>query len=623
MSSQPTHENEANELVNWDLLFEDRDYTGNEFGSSDDDTATEPEEVTHLTPMDMENDNESDDETPSSGDPIQVLRTATNRQKLIGQDLTAKVVGVLEYMDVLGLDLPIFMDALSWGDEECNQNGKVRYQRSALLHSVELPAILRRWSKPPISSSTKKKRARGASPVMHQFALELVEEIIDQELENLAPDLKSPVGDDVRAETLTSTGFEGMQASAEEHAPSCLRLLKTMATRTRQKKNTGKNPEKRIDNKSEFGNGTAATVYVKPDAVPLSEEANINLKKQRAEGLKNPLTGLDVVDLAQAAYPRILTHTEHQVLRFLLEAPDFDIQTYSGRNSDVLTPPPPVNLLPSGPKHVTRQFLLGTVNIPEASYEDHERLIDEWFNQLGWKNPRERMKLAMHGIVAWVGDQLTVDRLRGLFKFRAEDENSFERLDFMVLTFGWLHLKMAFANSLHKQYIGTSRGQGLRHAFETLKRKGLTKVMTAGPFHHDLDEALHHVAEAHLREDWLNIAGAKNLGELRKRSPEELVKLATELVQHHASTEALDDMDQAVQNGEPLDAQKRQLIMWNRDVLHYIVLAGAIRHGDVGLMEDFLPTLFFRFVGGGNSNYSTEVLELLQGLNREWPDEIK
>jgi hypothetical protein len=63
--------------------------------------------------------------------------------------------------------------------------------------------------------------------------------------------------------------------------------------------------------------------------------------------------------------------------------------------------------------------------------------------------------------------------------------------------------------------------------------------------------------------------------------------------------------------------------MWNRDILQYIVLDHAIKYGDVGVMEDLLPHLLFRFIGGKNSNYATEVLELLQALNHEWTAEVK
>ena len=194
-------------------------------------------------------------------------------------------------------------------------------------------------------------------------------------------------------------------------------------------------------------------------------------------------------------------------------------------------------------------------------------------------------------------------------------------MDFVVLIFGWLHLQMAFANSLHMQYLGTSSGRGLKQAFELLERKGLAKVLTWGPFFHNLDEALYHVAEAHLWEDWLLVSSAKDLSELRDRTPEQLRDLAKKLVCEHASSQALDEMD--AKPNKKCDQQKRQIIQWNRDVLQYIVLDQAIRHGDVGMMEDMLPHLLFRFIGGRNSNYAVEVLELLQGLHREWTPEVR
>ena len=180
---------------------------------------------------------------------------------------------------------------------------------------------------------------------------------------------------------------------------------------------------------------------------------------------------------------------------------------------------------------------------------------------------------------------------------------------------------MAFANSLHKQYLGTSSGRGLKQAFELLERKGLTKIQNKGPFHHDLEEVLYHVAEAHIREDWLLVSGAKDLSELRNQTPTQLCDLAQKLVREHASSQAMDDIDS--KPNKKRDQQKRQIIQWNRDILQYIVLDQAICYGDVGLMEDMLPHLLFRFVGGRNSKYSIETLELLQGLHREWPPDVK
>jgi hypothetical protein len=246
--------------------------------------------------------------------------------------------------------------------------------------------------------------------------------------------------------------------------------------------------------------------------------------------MKNPLTPLDIIDISLEAHPQIQAHTTHHVLCFLLESPEFDLQTYPGKDSAALKPPPPVDQLPSGPDHVTHQYMLGTVNIPEASYEDHEHLLEEWCQQLGWGSLDAKKKAALEKFVAWVGDQLTIDWLHGLFKFQAEDLNSFDQLDWMVLVFRWLHLQMAFANSLHKQYLGTSSGCGLRHAFELLEQKGLTSVSTKGPFHDNSDEALYHIAEAHLCVDWLSVGGVKNLPKLRSKQPDKLKQLAETLV---------------------------------------------------------------------------------------------
>lgn len=182
-------------------------------------------------------------------------------------------------------------------------------------------------------------------------------------------------------------------------------------------------------------------------------------------------------------------------------------------------------------------------------------------------------------------------------------------MDFAVLIFGWFHLQMAFANSLHKQYLGTSSSQGLKQAFELLEQKGLARTLTKGPFHHDLDEALHHVAEAHILKDWLVVSGAASISELRSRSPGDLQDLATKLVQEHASSNALDELDKLP--AEKKDEQKRLLVQWNCDVLQYLVLDHVIHHGDVGLMEDMLPHLLFRFIRGQNSKYANEILELL------------
>ncbi|KAJ7800017.1 hypothetical protein B0H13DRAFT_2390668 [Mycena leptocephala] len=375
----------------------------------------------------------------------------------------------------------------------------------------------------------------------------------------------------------------------------------------------------RIDKKSSQGSGTAGTVYIKRSAKPLPKEINRMLQEFRREGMKNPLTAKDIFRISRLADGRRTPHVIFLILDYLSGSPEFDFSTYSGKDHALLQKPAPIRQLPCGKDEITLQYLLGTLNIPEASYEDNARLIIEWLKQLDYSAPDAQKKLGLEQVMAWIGDQLTVDRLRNLFRFRAEDDNSFERLDWLLFPPGWLHIQMAFANSLHKQHLGTAKGRGLSAAFDILRRKGLQTAQTQGTFFHDLNETLHIIAEAQIRELWLQVGKTKNLADLRKKTPNDLYKLAEQIFSDHASSAALVRMglkkDQA-------DEVKAQSVMFLRDVLPYILLRSAVKHGDVGFMEDMIPFMLFRFIGGKNNNYTGEMLELLQGLHREWPPEI-
>jgi len=141
--------------------------------------------------------------------------------------------------------------------------------------------------------------------------------------------------------------------------------------------------------------------------------------------MQNTLTELDIMDLGHESYPEIRNHAIYHVLRFLLESPEFNLKKYSGKCSKIFNPPTPIHKVKGGPEHQTLQYLLGTVNIPEASYEDNGRLVDEWMMQMGWGGKDAQKSVGTEKVIFWVGDQLTVDRLRNLAKYRAEDENSY------------------------------------------------------------------------------------------------------------------------------------------------------------------------------------------------------
>lgn len=375
----------------------------------------------------------------------------------------------------------------------------------------------------------------------------------------------------------------------------------------------------RLHNQSHFVSGCAATVWILPLDAVLPPDTNRTFLRHHARNCKEPFAFNNVV-FGGEADERIESQHVHKVLRILLDSPEF--ADYSYRDDPEFDPPCPVSQLPCGPQYSTQQFMLGTAPIEEASYEGNDKALIEWFTQLSLHTEEEKVRTALECIIAWIGDQMTIERLRGLWKYRHEDFNSYDRMDYMIPVFGWFHLVMAFANSLHKQYLGTSAGVGgLRHAFDILKRTGLVSTATKGPFWHHLDEAIRHISEAHFRASWLVVGNVQSLSELKVETPRKLHELASTLIREHASREALSCMEQLP--AEQQDQVNKQCIMWNMDVLPYLELTDAIHLGDVGRMEDLLPTLLFCFAAGGNPKYTIEILELLQGLKREWTEEIK
>ncbi|KAG7085429.1 hypothetical protein E1B28_002990 [Marasmius oreades] len=173
-----------------------------------------------------------------------------------------------------------------------------------------------------------------------------------------------------------------------------------------------------ICNLDEFMSGTACTVYYNVNTTPLSPGVNQLLKDKHAEGLENPLSGLDLFQMANKSQLYIDTHAEYLILEFLLRHPNFELATYDGKEHPILDPPSSVRQLPTGPEHFTEQYLLGTVPQSEASYEDHLKLIPEWLSQLGLNDENMTREIADNHLFFFMGDQLTVSHLWGLYKQR-------------------------------------------------------------------------------------------------------------------------------------------------------------------------------------------------------------
>jgi hypothetical protein len=220
-----------------------------------------------------------------------------------------------------------------------------------------------------------------------------------------------------------------------------------------------------------------------------------------------------------------------------------------------------------------------------------------------------------------MGDQLTVCRIRILKKLRSQDLNWWERMEELVEMPGFFHAQIAQEHSIIKQHYGTSDGMGLKEAFDKLERKGLGSPSVQGNYHQTAQEALKHVTIGHFRGIWLVASGVTDLTELRTKSPQELSALASKIVTEYASRKAITNLQEKARDQQ--DDLFMNMLLYCRDALDYWNLDDAMSSGDVGRMELMFPRLLYCYHGGSNWKYLIEILELIQGLLREWPNDLR
>ncbi|KAH8093843.1 hypothetical protein BXZ70DRAFT_897167 [Cristinia sonorae] len=634
--------------------------------------------------------------------------TPAVESSLSAQQIGEKSIRVIQAMKDEGLNLPVFLNAIFWGNQACTANAEVRHERTTFMSSGYLRTILNRWWKPPNS-------AQSGQATMREFVVGCTQEVLTTEMNNIATELR-PGPDPLSHEKLTEFDFKKFgQYLREEGAPILWTLLMSLAWGARQAKNTTKDPfhvimliivmlsytrshhrsritmiwsiylkacglsarafdalhalgitmshkwtanaigrisfnamermknavrtfpwaishdnmnlplrvfSQRLHNKSHFISASAATVWIFPKEAKLPDDINKRCQEQRRAGAKQMFSTTDLYHGPEAIVrvKRNRAQAVYCILRFLLESPAF--ASYAHKDDPLLKPPPPVELLPCGPENITGQHILQTVAVDESSYDGTDELVNkEYLNQMGYTSPENLQSIGLTWAIPWIGDQLTAERIRGLAKQRHDEPNPFLRMDWVFPTFGWFHLLMQFANSLHSQHLGTSGGIGLRKAFEVLGRKYLLKQETKGIFWHHLDEALWHVGEANFLSCWMQEGRVNDLADLVNKTPAELADMADKVYTNYASQRAHVRETRKIETER--DQVFAQMALFGSDLLSYFDLREAMQIGDVGRMEDLLPTLLYRFAGGSNPKYTIEVLELLQGFKQELPIDMK
>lgn len=204
--------------------------------------------------------------------------------------------------------------------------------------------------------------------------------------------------------------------------------------------------------------------------------------------------------------------------------------------------------------------------------------------------------------------------------YRADEKNSYVRRDFLNAIGGFLHHQIIWLQSLHTQYQLPGSRLGLEAAIKNMERKGLRDPATKGTYFNILADLFNHVGEAHFRSLWLTVSGCESISELRDESAANLLALATRIWDDYASMNAIVRLEEATEK----DRDEHFLVIAPllRDFLNYVEFDDAMASGDPGRMINMFGRMLYQYAGGHNPKYAMEMLELLQGLKHEWPEDL-
>jgi hypothetical protein len=152
------------------------------------------------------------------------------------------VLQVLDLMDTLHLNLPLFLWAISWNVPKLTADTHVRFARMALMVSDELPGILAHWHQPPHSHG-QGIRTKAAKKSLNDWALDTICETLDNELAMLKLTM-SLSQQDLSEEALLSISWKDMLLEVKSMALTLWKLFRyTLYTPRQQQRNQSKDPD--------------------------------------------------------------------------------------------------------------------------------------------------------------------------------------------------------------------------------------------------------------------------------------------------------------------------------------------------------------------------------------------
>ncbi|KAG9089021.1 hypothetical protein FS749_001680 [Ceratobasidium sp. UAMH 11750] len=265
------------------------------------------------------------------------------------------------------------------------------------------------------------------------------------------------------------------------------------------------------------------------------------------------------------------------------------------------------------------------------------------------------------------GDQLTIDRLRKLIRYRATEDNVYESRSWVLSLIQIWHMKLAYLRSMlkvhwfpdiHSDLLGLHHGvhalgQDLNadkcdfypcHDAVKVVFEGM--VLTATYVSLQEEAGLNSVPVPHMLDELGRFFSAE--GQYHDCTLAQLEHIARCIYERYMTTDvvqrtlalgeqdlealALDELDKYntipdytsnASNHPNADQPLGNTTRFMRDAFWYLKLASAVPEGDMGCVFEMIKLFWFLFWGSGAPNYGNELLELASNFLYEYPDALK
>ncbi|KAG9125002.1 hypothetical protein FRC07_009386 [Ceratobasidium sp. 392] len=395
----------------------------------------------------------------------------------------------------------------------------------------------------------------------------------------------------------------------------------------------------RADKQTATNNGTAITLIPLPSEATtvLNNGALFREHRRRIQELymAGTMSFLSPDDLFRPADEELINkRLQYNILASLFRVPGLaDSKLLEDCR---LQPPAPIDLLPSGEAHRSKQFMLGTVDLDETTYSGCEAVMTEALSQLNHSTPESLRELVQSRQQSWVGDQLSFDRMDALAAMKQLELNTFDRHNWTLRGPGWLHILMNLGRAVYHVSYGTSTGLLFARDVANLHRSGLkAPTKQKGPEYHTLRDALLHILEARYWGLWMWHCGVSKLEDLvewaNQASVDQILAGVERIWQERASDRAITLLRDQTQVTTTKVGRKTVTTTSNEDPVLETVISSmihlmlfeevhrSVRFGDVGMLDLMLPYLLQFFSGAGNPRYAKMIAHMLQWKFHEAP----